>query len=272
MPGVTYQEYLDLVKEGDEEAKKHKIKLLVAVQEQRSRMGKAVQTSLIYSLAARYNKFDKFYFVYTVDWRGRIYASQSLLNPQGVDFAKGLLEFAEGATINPQTDLEAMKWLKINIANKYGLDKKPFQERIEWVDSNTELLLQIAENPSNTGLWEDTDKPFQFLASVLEYAEYLKAPDKPFITRQPIHMDGTCNGLQHFSALLMDKEAGALVNMVPNDAPKDIYSYITEEVIKQVKWDSTHHEDQAKRVHALWLIKNNYIEPANSVSINHLRV
>jgi DNA-directed RNA polymerase, mitochondrial len=44
----------------------------------------------------------------------------------------------------------------------------------------------------------------------------------------PCFIDGTCNGLQHFSALAGDPELAALVNVVPSDTPQDIYQAVAD--------------------------------------------
>jgi DNA-directed RNA polymerase len=41
-------------------------------------------------------------------------------------------------------------------------------------------------------------------------------------------MDGSCSGLQHYSALLRDEVGGAAVNLVPGERPSDIYTMVAE--------------------------------------------
>ncbi len=43
-------------------------------------------------------------------------------------------------------------------------------------------------------------------------------------------MDGTCNGLQHYSALLRDEKGGAAVNLINSDKPSDIYAKVAEKL------------------------------------------
>jgi DNA-directed RNA polymerase len=58
-------------------------------------------------------------------------------------------------------------------------------------------------------------------------------------------MDGSCNGLQHFSAMLRDPIGGEAVNLLPGDGPRDIYQTVADEVIKLVELDllSTNERD-----------------------------
>jgi DNA-directed RNA polymerase len=53
-------------------------------------------------------------------------------------------------------------------------------------------------------------------------------------------MDGSCSGIQHFSAMLRDKVGGAAVNLVPQDLPADVYQLVANKVIEQVKHDIIH--------------------------------
>ena len=41
-------------------------------------------------------------------------------------------------------------------------------------------------------------------------------------------LDGTCNGLQHYSAMLRDPVGGAAVNLRPSDTPADIYQTVAD--------------------------------------------
>ena len=41
--------------------------------------------------------------------------------------------------------------------------------------------------------------------------------------RLPVHMDGSCNGLQHYAALGRDVEGAIKVNLAPSAAPQDVY-------------------------------------------------
>src|SRR3546814_17064020 len=43
------------------------------------------------------------------------------------------------------------------------------------------------------------------------------------VSRIPVALDGSCSGLQHFSAMLRDEEGGAAVNLLPAERPQDVY-------------------------------------------------
>lgn len=84
-----------------------------------------------------------------------MYCTTEYLNYQGLELAKGILKFKKSELVH-LTDKEAINYLKIFGANSYGnkLNKKSFNDRISWVDSNLEniinfengILLNKAEN------------------------------------------------------------------------------------------------------------------------------
>jgi DNA-directed RNA polymerase len=85
----------------------------------------------------------EFYYVYTMDWRGRVYPSGADLTPQGDDSAKALLEFAEGKPIGDA----GFYWLAVQLANTYGHDKVSNDDRVKWVLQNEERISESATDP-----------------------------------------------------------------------------------------------------------------------------
>ena len=73
-----------------------------------------------------------------------------------------------------------------------------------------------------------------FLACSLELQGYYKDPNN-FISHLPILLDGTCNGLQHLSAIANDINLAEKVNIcesVDTDDPKDVYSELLNPIKK----------------------------------------
>lgn len=182
--------------------------------------------------ALKYRDYPAIHFVYQADFRGRLYAMTTGISPQGSDMQKALLRFSDG---KPLADAEAVRWFKINGANRYGIDKVTFEERIAWVDAHEAMILRIADDPvSRHDDWREVDSPFQFLAWCLEYAEWRRSPCT-FVSRIPVGFDGSCNGLQHFSAMLRDSVGGRAVNLVPASNPNDIYKEVAEVVQRKLQ-------------------------------------
>jgi len=177
----------------------------------------------ILRIANQFSEYEKIWFPYQMDFRGRLYPIPVLLQPQGTDLAKGLLHFANGKAV----DNNSIKWLQIHGANVYGYDKESYEKRIEWTKDKQAEIQSYAHNPLENRGWTEADKPFQFLAFCFEYNDYLSNP-RNFKTHIPIQLDGTCNGLQHYSALLRDFKGGKAVNLVNGDKPSDIYAKVAE--------------------------------------------
>jgi DNA-directed RNA polymerase len=96
--------------------------------------------------------------------------------------------------------------------------------------------------------WTKAEKPFQFYAFCVEWANLVRANARgeDYVCMLPVAMDGSCNGLQHFSALFRDEVGGRAVNVVPQQEPQDIYNRIAENVLKRITEDSS-------ELSSLWL-------------------
>lgn len=184
-----------------------------------------ILTAQILKLANQFAEYDNIWFPYQMDFRGRLYPIPVLLQPQGTDLAKGLLRFSNG---EPLEDT-GLKWLEIHGANVWGYDKESYDDRRSWVQSHKDEFKLYANDPIEYQGWAEADKPFQFLAWCFEYNDYLADPDN-FRTHLPIQLDGTCNGLQHYSALLRDRVGGTAVNLLNGDQPHDIYGVVAEKL------------------------------------------
>lgn len=93
-----------------------------------------------------------------------------------------------------------------------------------WTHANEALLRRIASDSlGHRREWEATaDKLWLALAAAREWVAFLDQ-GYGFVTHLPCFIDGTCNGIQHFSALARDPDLAALVNLTPSDTPQDIY-------------------------------------------------
>jgi len=172
------------------------------------------------------------YFPMQLDFRGRAYAVPNFLNFQNFDPAKALLLFAKGLPLGEQ----GACWLAIHGANTYGEDKISMQERIEWTQKHEEEIVASAEDPFENKFWSQADKPFQFLAFCFEWKNFLEI-GYDYECPIAVAVDGTCNGLQHFSAMLRSTVTGKEVNLVPMDKPQDIYQKVADNVTEKLKND-----------------------------------
>ena len=53
---------------------------------------------------------------------------------------------------------------------------------------------------------------------------------KGFISHLPVSIDGSANGIQHYSAMLRDEVGAKTVNLTPTDAPQDIYQTVADKI------------------------------------------
>ena len=196
---------------------------------------------------------ERFYYVHTLDKRGRMYPVGVHLTPQGTDMAKGMLEYADGTALG--------RWgywhLCIHAAGVWGNDKVPLTERLKWVHDNQQRILDTWSDPASTReFWGAADKPYMFLAVCKELAEIWMVNSnkvltivnkegtewygQSYISHVPCAQDGSCNGIQHFTAMLRDLIGASAVNMrasTEQNKPNDIYGETAQLVVNNLKRD-----------------------------------
>lgn len=187
--------------------------------------------------ANQYVKYPALHFVYTLDFRGRVYCMSSRVSPQGGDLQKALLKFADGMKLGSGGEY----WFKVHGANEWGWDKKPMDERVSLVsaDEFKSMCIDIAHDPVTFNDWIHADKPWQFLNWCFEYADFLQfnGNSQDFVSHIPCAMDGSCSGIQHYSAMLRDKVGGAAVNLTysSSEGPQDIYGAVCNLVVAKLQ-------------------------------------
>jgi len=186
-------------------------------------MSKVVGMAQKIWVAEKFLDIEEFFYVWTLDWRGRAYPVGTFVQPQSDDQGKSLLEFSKGKPLG--ADGEA--WLSVHLANTWGNDKVSFDDRIQWTQENAGDIFSYAIDPMTNNGWEAADAPFAFLAACFEYLGF-KMQGEAFISHLPIQVDGSCNGLQNFSAMLKDEVGGAATNLIPSSTPSDIYNLVAK--------------------------------------------
>ena len=191
--------------------------------------------------AKEFCKFDEVYLPATMDFRGRVYAKPHL-NHQRADYVKAMWLFAEG---KPMT-YDGLDALKVHIANtgdfpsdgpsRQKMSKAPFAERLKWVDDNFPRIYETVEDPWSDLWWTEADSPFCFMAACYEYVQWFENPEA-YVCHLPIAIDGSCSGLQHYSAMLRDTIGAKSVNLVPTERPQDVYKEVADIVNEMVLQD-----------------------------------
>lgn len=182
------------------------------------------------AIAERMRDEPEIYFPHHFDFRTRMYPIPRDLTPQGDDVSKSLLMFADGKPIGRS----GYRWLLIHLANCAGQDKLPLDERVQWCMDNMDTIIATGADPMRTiGWWGAVDErggavmdsPFCLVAACREVwmvGEY----GLDHISHLPIQVDGSCNGLQHLSALGRDRVGAVATNVAPNEVRQDIYQEV----------------------------------------------
>ena len=189
---------------------------------------------------------ETFYQEYTCDYRGRIYCTESFLQFQGTDIARGLFLFGER---KEYTEAGLFR-LKVHIANCYNislsvgelppyfttdyktlleqegleeisLDKLTLEDRVAYVDANYDQW-------STEDLDSTAESPVSFLAAVKELYYVILNDERA--GHLPIPVDGSNNGWQHLSAMSKDRRAADLVSCTDVPVQRDFYVAVAKEI------------------------------------------
>jgi DNA-directed RNA polymerase len=196
--------------------------------------------------AEMFRDYPELFFVYFADSRGRLYPLTYGVNPQGSDLQKALLRFAEG---KPLHDEAAVDWFLINGANRWGFDKATLRERAAWALERADQIIAMADDPVNNRDWTQADKPLQFLAWAIEFRDW-SYDQRGFKSHLPVGLDGSCNGLQHFSAMLRDEVGGEATNLLDLKTMQDIYQRVADRTVERL--ESADPDDNTP-VRQMWL-------------------
>lgn len=188
-------------------------------------------------IAKSFGKYGSMIFYpQTLDFRGRVYPAVSILSYQGEDFVRSLLTFWEGRALGPN----GLNWLKYQLANLYCKQFMSMEDLIKFVEENRHEIISSADSPLNPDLWWISgDNPWQSLALCMEINKVwsFSGNAENYLCRIPIHMDGTCNGLQHYAALGANVNAARSVNLLSGETKSDIYLTVLELVQKSIVKD-----------------------------------
>ena len=164
------------------------------------------------------------YFPVFIDFRGRLYPKTAGFSYQGSELIKSLLYYNKGMIINES----GLKSLKYYAANCYGFSKKSNLFKLNWIDSHLSEIINI-EN----GFWLKNAKDVLLaLAVSIELKNYYNNPSG-YLSRLPVFIDATCNGLQHLSAMVNEVSLAKRVNIYKStdmDIPEDVYSIMVDTI------------------------------------------
>ena len=206
------------------------------------------------------NTGNVFWHPWAVDSRTRLYPVNPLLSPIGDDFSKAMIRFKEWKPLT----LEGFKWFKIHLYNLFTKiepsdfitkpgSKKPFEDRVKWVDKNKKKLLKIAANPRNyknlLGFENNIfskKEVFSRLAMLIEFKRILEELDNKkkemsiedalnnIKSGIPIYLDASNNGFQHMAAFLLNEPLAKKVNLMNSTTPEDLYDDISKKCKEKI--------------------------------------
>ncbi|KAH7463967.1 hypothetical protein PRIC2_005918 [Phytophthora ramorum] len=208
--------------------------------EQLNREFHSLRCDTLYKLqvAEEFKDEPALYYPYNMDFRGRVYPIPPNLNHLGSDLSRSLLIFRDRKPLGEH----GLRWMKIHLANVFGVDKCSFDERVVFADAHLDKVMASASDPLGEGdsaWWKGADYPFLALGVCFELKRAIESPDPTqYESNIPIHQDGSCNGLQHYAALGRDRRGGEQVNLVPAPRPSDVYMGVATQVMAKVEHDA----------------------------------
>ena len=198
-----------------------------------------------------------FWHSWACDFRGRLFPRGTGLSPQGDDLDRAMIRFKHWKPLGE----EGRKWLFVHVHNmvaglqwdEWGEDqplkRQSFEYRDEWVSNNIDSLISLAHSPGDhrkvLGLNEHSgsgSKTFQRLAVLIELRRvYLKCKENggdwsKVTSGQAVYLDASCNGYQHVSTLLRNRDLARHVNVIPwEDDPDHVTGDLYQAVANEAK-------------------------------------
>ena len=227
-----------------EDKRPHLDKLRKRHAENRTIVGRSQGVLNILEVAHELRDEPAIWYPHSMDFRGRIYPmAASGPQPQGSDIAKSLLMFAEGKPLGTS----GLFWLCVRAANcwgdggkrKDGIDKMSLEDRVAWTLKHQDQIFASTSTTLTSVWWTQADEPWSFLATCHELTQALSLSDPAqFVSHLPVPLDGSCNGLQHLSAMGLDPVGALATNLTSAPTRQDIYTRVAETVHLAVVQDS----------------------------------
>lgn len=190
-----------------------------------SARGKYIRKKIILKYLKEYIDAERFWQLYQLDYRGRVYTMSSIVTTISDDFGKSLVEFADGYTLigdpsnkNVSDEDDGWNWAYASLASLKGDDKLLFKDRVingrEYFESKP----------------KDIDEPWQYRA--LEVA-MLDAKDGEDI-HVSVPFDASTSGWQFLSLICHSREGMKKTNLLDNSKRYDLYLEVAEATVNEV--------------------------------------
>ena len=113
------------------------------------------------------------------------------------------------------------EYLKIDIANNFGLDKEDWDVRLAWFDENEARLDTLVKQ---------AEEPALFFAGITAWQKVCKGEP----TGYPISLDATSSGIQLLAVLTGDRKAAALCNVIDTGHREDAYTGLYQSMLNRI--------------------------------------
>ncbi|QIG68774.1 RNAP2-like RNA polymerase protein [Rhizobium phage RHph_Y2_6] len=127
-----------------------------------------------------------------------------------------------------------VQYLKIDIANNFGLDKKNWDQRLQWFDDNEDKL---------EALLSQAEEPALYYAGVKAYRDHQGGKSCHY----PISLDATSSGLQILACLTGDRKASSICNVIDTGKREDAYTAIYEAMLSTTGGEAKIERKQTKQ-------------------------
>ena len=163
-----------------------------------------------------------FYFKWAYDKRGRVYSKGYHINIQANEYHKACLSFSKSVDLTDR----GWYWLKVDIANAFGLDKELWADRVAYVDEHiTDMLADI-------DAWSaKADDPLLAKSALLAYRDSLATGKSSHIVR----LDATTSGPQLMSVMTRDIAGMERFNVIGSSARRDFYTEVAQAIYDQTR-------------------------------------
>lgn len=128
----------------------------------------------------------------------------------------------------------ALEYLKIDIANSFGLDKLSWSDRISWFDNHSHEMAEMINQ---------AEEPALFYAGCKAYNDALSGTPSGYM----ISLDATSSGLQLLAVLTGDRLASQLCNVVSTGKREDSYTAIYQQMLAVINDVSKISRDDTKQ-------------------------
>lgn len=177
---------------------------------------------------------DKFYFQYTLDYRGRQYCRNPVFNVMDDSFSKAIVNFSESKPLGKN----GLGALMIHYANVSGQDKLSFDDRVAWSRSAGQVLAKKLRAANNN--WLEISKligsnrhAFEQYATAMDYLRAVESSNpSTYESSLVTHQDATNSGFQFGAALTGCTQLALHTNLTGaqnrSTQPGDLYKVVAE--------------------------------------------